>query len=47
MKDALIRRTYVVVNFVPDELLVAESFFRREVVVEEELLVERLKSKEE
>lgn len=37
----------MVVNFVPDELLVAESFFQREVVVDEELLVERLKLKEE
>ena len=46
MKDALIRRTYVVVDFVLDGQLVAESFFQREVVVEEELLVETLKSKE-
>jgi len=44
MKDALIRRTYVVVNSVRDELLAAESFFQRE-VVEEELLIEWLKSK--
>lgn len=47
MKDALIRRTYVAVDFVPDELLVVESFFQREVVAEEELLVEKLRSKEE
>jgi hypothetical protein len=46
VKDALIRRTYVVVDFVLDELLVAESSFQREVVVEEEPLVERLKLKE-
>ena len=46
MKDALIRTTYVVVDFVLDELLVAESFFQRDVVVEEELLVEMLRSKE-
>ena len=46
MKDALIRRTYVGVDFVLDELLVAESFVQREVVAEEEVLVERLKSKE-
>ena len=46
MKDALIKRTYVVVDFVLDELLVAESFSQLGVVVEEELLVQRLKSKE-
>lgn len=33
-------------DFVLDELLVEESFFQREVVAEEELLVEKLKSKE-
>ena len=43
-KDALIRRTYVVVNSVLDELLVVEPFSQRDVDVEE-LLVERLKSK--
>ena len=36
----------MVVDFVLDELLVVVSFFQREVVAEEELLVERLKSKE-
>ena len=35
----------MVVDFVPDELLVAESFFQREVVAEEGLVVEMLKSK--
>jgi hypothetical protein len=43
-KNALIRRTYVAVNFVLDELLVAEPFFQREVVVEEEPLAETSKS---
>lgn len=46
MKDALIRGTYMAVDFVLDELLVGESFSRREEIVEEELLVERLKTKE-
>jgi hypothetical protein len=36
----------VAVDFVPDELLVAESFFQLEVIAEEELLVEKLKTKE-
>lgn len=37
----------MVVDFVPDELLVAESFSRREVDVVEELLNEELKTRVE